>query len=108
MGLPFGTHEQFTPAGFGRRLADDGAVRKGAKSALGVRLQLLDRGERQSDVILVVEIGVNERDPSTYYVYAMNIHLEMATSKRTAKLNWVPIIIDPDTGNMGGPPLPDA
>ncbi len=52
--------------------------------------------------------GVNERDPSTYYVYAMNIHLEMATSKRTAQLNWVPIIVDPDTGNMGGPPLPDA
>ena len=52
--------------------------------------------------------GVIEGRPATYYVYAMNIHLEMATSKRTAKLNWVPIIIDPDTGNMGGPPLPDA
>ena len=52
--------------------------------------------------------GVIEGRPATYYLYAMNIHLEMATSKRTAKLNWVPIIIDPDTGNMGGPPLPDA
>ncbi len=51
--------------------------------------------------------GVIEGRPATYYVYAMNIHLEMATSKRAAKLNWVPIIIDPDTGNMGGP-LPDA
>lgn len=52
--------------------------------------------------------GVNERDPSTYYLYAMNIHLGMATSKRTPKLNWVPIIIDPDTRNMGGTPLSDA
>ncbi len=48
--------------------------------------------------------GVVEKDPATHYIYAMNIHLEMATSKRTAKLNWVPIIIDPDTGNMGGQP----
>lgn len=48
--------------------------------------------------------GVIENDPATHYIYAMNIHLEMATSKRTAKLNWVPIIVDPDTGNMGGQP----
>jgi hypothetical protein len=52
-----------------------------------------DDGDAITDVV--------ESNPATHYLYSMNIHLQMATSKRTAKLNWVPIIIDPDTGNGG-------
>lgn len=48
--------------------------------------------------------NVTENDAATHYLYSMNIHLQMATSKRTAKLNWVPIVIDPDTGNGGAYP----
>jgi hypothetical protein len=48
--------------------------------------------------------NVVEADVNTHHIYSMNIHLQMATAKRTAKLNWVPIVIDPDTGNMGKKP----
>jgi hypothetical protein len=42
--------------------------------------------------------------PTTHYIYSMNIHLKMAVKKRGTETLWVPIILDPDTGNMGGLP----
>jgi hypothetical protein len=38
--------------------------------------------------------------PSTWYIYSMNIHLQMATLRGT----MFPLILDPDTGNMGSDP----
>jgi len=39
-------------------------------------------------------------DNRTWYLYSMNIHLQMATSSG----KMVPVILDPDTGNMGSDP----
>lgn len=42
----------------------------------------------------------NPADPRRWYIYSMNIHLQMATSNG----KMVPVILDPDTGNMGSDP----
>jgi hypothetical protein len=42
--------------------------------------------------------------PTTHYIYSMNIHLKMAVKTSGAQAIWIPIILDPDTGNMGGDP----
>ncbi|HEX8621465.1 MAG TPA: hypothetical protein VF718_05790 [Allosphingosinicella sp.] len=41
-----------------------------------------------------------------YRRYSMNIHLRMAIATPDLKrsTHWVPLVIDPDTGNMGGDP----
>jgi hypothetical protein len=39
--------------------------------------------------------------------YSMNIHLRMAIATPNSQLpsgRWIPLVIDPDTGNMGGDP----
>lgn len=45
-------------------------------------------------------------DPSTHQYYAMNFQLlwEAADSDNTTKITRIPIVIDPDGGNMGGQP----
>ncbi len=66
--------------------------------------------------------GTVANDPYTHYLYAMNIHLRMlATALATPQpqppaipgpevpppvqpRHFIPIIVDPDTGNMGGTP----
>jgi hypothetical protein len=61
--------------------------------------------------------GVVRNDPFTHYLYSMNIHLRMLTGSLPAPpagvtppppappgVNFVPVIVDPDTGNMGGIP----
>lgn len=40
----------------------------------------------------------------THFIYSMNIHLEMLAPMADDSEKWVPIILDPDTGNMGGDP----
>ncbi|HEX8621467.1 MAG TPA: hypothetical protein VF718_05800 [Allosphingosinicella sp.] len=42
--------------------------------------------------------------PTTHYIYSMNIHLKMAVKTSGEQAIWIPIILDPDTGNMGGDP----
>jgi hypothetical protein len=42
--------------------------------------------------------------PETHYLYSMNIHLEMLAPTADNTEKWIPIILDPDTGNMGGDP----
>jgi hypothetical protein len=39
-----------------------------------------------------------------HYLYAINIHLKLAMSKRAGPNQWLPMIIDPDGGNMGSQP----
>ena len=39
--------------------------------------------------------------PNSYYLYSMNIHLKIPTQRAGS---WVPMVIDPDTGNMGSKP----
>lgn len=41
-----------------------------------------------------------------YRRYSMNIHLRMAIATSTLEPSgrWIPLVIDPDTGNMGGGP----
>jgi hypothetical protein len=60
--------------------------------------------------------GVVRDNPLTHYLYSMNIHLRMLTGTLPpapggatpppgpGALNFVPVIVDPDTGNMGGTP----
>lgn len=50
------------------------------------------------------EIEVTPGCPKTYYLYSMNIHLKMAVRTSAGVLSWVPVILDPDTGNTGGDP----
>lgn len=51
------------------------------------------------------KIIVAQNDPDTHYIYSMNIKVEMAMSSPTGgSQRWVPVIVDPDTGNMGGDP----
>lgn len=48
---------------------------------------------------------VKESDEDTHYIYSMNIKLEMAMARSpTESVRWVPVIVDPDTGNMGAEP----
>jgi hypothetical protein len=42
--------------------------------------------------------------PSTHFLYSMNIHLEILAPMANGAEKWVPIILDPDTGNGGGDP----
>lgn len=39
-----------------------------------------------------------------HYLYAINIHLKLAMSKRAGPNQWLPMIVDPDGGNMGSQP----
>jgi hypothetical protein len=61
--------------------------------------------------------GTVYNDPYTHYLYAMNIHLRLLATAFTppppipgpqvlppATQAFIPIILDPDTGNMGGTP----
>ncbi|HEU0098877.1 MAG TPA: hypothetical protein VFQ67_08905 [Allosphingosinicella sp.] len=53
------------------------------------------------------KIEVVSGDPDTEYLYSMNIKLEMAApmpASSTSPQRWIPIILDPDTGNMGAEP----
>ncbi len=43
-------------------------------------------------------------DPKTQFLYSMNIHLEMASPVSSGPQKWVPVILDPDTGNGGSEP----
>lgn len=51
-------------------------------------------------------IQANKNDPSTHYRYSMNIHLRLAAKPSGAGGGAVsfPVILDPDTGNMGSNP----
>jgi len=52
-----------------------------------------------------IEVVSGEQD--TEYVYSMNIKLEMAApvpGSSTSPQLWIPVIVDPDTGNMGAEP----
>lgn len=49
------------------------------------------------------KIIANKDVPDTHYIYSMNIKLEMAVPS-TGTQRWVPVIVDPDTGNMGAEP----
>ncbi|MEA3038778.1 MAG: hypothetical protein QOE79_1291 [Sphingomonadales bacterium] len=48
--------------------------------------------------------GVDSTNSSTYYLHSMNIHFEVASPVSSGPQKWVPLIIDPDTGNMGMQP----
>lgn len=50
------------------------------------------------------EIQATADCPESHYIYSMNIHLKMAVRTSKQDVLWVPIILDPDTGNMGGRP----
>lgn len=51
------------------------------------------------------KLVVKKDVPDTHYIYSMNIKLEMAMPKPTGgPERWVPVIVDPDTGNMGAEP----
>ncbi|MFL6845962.1 MAG: hypothetical protein ACJ8ER_13910 [Allosphingosinicella sp.] len=47
------------------------------------------------------KINADKNNLDTWYIYSMNIKLEMATPDPN---RWVPVIVDPDTGNMGAEP----
>lgn len=47
---------------------------------------------------------VDPDDPDTHYLYSMNIHLEIASPVSPTSDKWIPVILDPDTGNMGAEP----
>ncbi len=50
-----------------------------------------------------IEVTSGEQD--TEYIYSMNIKLEMAAPPPASGPQlWIPIIVDPDTGNMGAEP----
>lgn len=49
-------------------------------------------------------IKADQGKPETHYIYSMNIHLEMLAPMADDTQKWIPIILDPDTGNMGGDP----
>jgi hypothetical protein len=48
--------------------------------------------------------GVIEGQANTYYLFSMNIHLKIAMKTTGGQNYWVPLILDPDTGNMGFKP----
>jgi hypothetical protein len=59
--------------------------------------------------------GVVRADPNTHYLYSMDIHLRLLTGALPpppggqpppgpGTLTYIPVIVDPDTGNMGGTP----
>lgn len=48
--------------------------------------------------------NVDPNDPDTHYLYSMNIHLEIVSPVSPTSEKWIPIILDPDTGNMGAEP----
>jgi hypothetical protein len=43
-------------------------------------------------------------DISTHHLFSINIHLKLAMSKKAGPNQWLPMIVDPDGGNMGGTP----
>lgn len=48
-------------------------------------------------------IVIDPNCPETHHIYSMNIHLKMAV-EADQEVWWVPLILDPDTGNTGGDP----
>ncbi len=52
------------------------------------------------------DIDAKENDPETHYVYSMNLHMLMSAGKRGGDANnrIVPVILDPDGGNVGSKP----
>lgn len=53
-----------------------------------------------------ITLNVPKTDKRRWHIYSMNIHLLMKAALATAGQaeTWVPIIVDPDTGNMGSNP----
>jgi len=49
--------------------------------------------------------GIDTTKKETWHRYSMNIHLQMAVPQPDPAIKkWVPLVLDPDTGNMGGVP----
>lgn len=69
------------------------------KSDVAFRLDFWNTNEMGNEIK-----DVDPDDPDTHYLYSMNIHLEMASPVSATSNKWIPVILDPDTGNMGGEP----
>jgi hypothetical protein len=50
------------------------------------------------------QIQADKNDPATQYRYSMNIHLRIAAKPGGGGMKTFPVILDPDTGNMGSNP----
>lgn len=50
------------------------------------------------------QINAQSSNSTTHFRYSMNIHLKMAVNPTVAGSRMLPIILDPDTGNMGSNP----
>lgn len=72
------------------------------KGLQGKKLISLDCWNTNIDGEIVRD--VKPENLSTHYLYAINVHLKLAMSKKLGPNQWLPMIVDPDGGNMGQQP----
>ena len=73
---------------------------QGTKTKRAIVVQYWNTDENGND------IKPDPTDPKTHYIYSLNLHVLMNAGKRNGDANdrVLPVILDPDTGNIGNGP----